>query len=131
MKIPGLLWSCSLNALLLLPIYQSGYRLFHFMINQNQIVTEHCINQAVPGSTCQGMCYLSKLLKEQKTADNPFRETDRSYHWEFVPLHATLAEQMLTVPSAITNPLAVKDVLSQLFVSGLFRPPKSFGTISR
>ncbi len=38
--------------------------IFHFKLNQNTIIANHCENKAKPKLECNGKCYLKKQLSE-------------------------------------------------------------------
>jgi hypothetical protein len=45
-----------------------------FELNKDFIVSSLCINKKVPGSCCEGKCYLKKKLAKQENGESTNRE---------------------------------------------------------
>jgi hypothetical protein len=56
--------------------------LLDFELNRNYIVSSFCINKKIPGSCCQGKCYLKRRLSKQESGESANRENSApNFDW--------------------------------------------------
>ncbi len=108
------------------PVALKGYRIVHFLINQDEIAASLCINKAKPVNHCKGNCHLRSELKKADNTEsvpvskNQFQPKEKAE--EFLPSVSAIVAYIseLTVHSTLLYyPMDLADAHSP----GVFRPP--------
>jgi len=99
----------------------------YFVINQDFIVENFCINKDKPQLMCNGSCYLNKNLKDnQDTTDkipNPLKEKKSTIEYLVIENLLWKTEIKIDYHSPI---LEKENFFSYNYLSEIFHPPKLF-----
>lgn len=112
--------------LLLLPTLERAGRIIHYMIDQERIAQELCVNRYVPAAVmCSGVCYISADAEQfddpaESLRSNSSELTEQLY--ELSELIDLSLETILSIRDS-QQPSAIPSLLPRLHLGSVFRPP--------
>jgi len=97
---------------------------FSYEINKDYIAKNICINREVPGSCCNGKCYLQKKLASDEDQQTPFGKTTntKDIQPEFF-FHELVHISFAIIPVVKHASSFYINGTSQEYIASIFQPP--------
>lgn len=117
-------------ALLLLPTLERAGRIIHYVVDQERIARELCVNRYVPAAEmCSGVCYIATDAGQFEDPSESLRSNLNQNLEQVYDLskQLDLALDLVLIALDRQRPAAIPSLLPRKYQGSVFRPPSHLG----